>query len=137
MDDCIFCKIIRGEIPSTRIYENAAVYAFLDIKPTNPGHTLVIPRKHHENVYATPDETLVEIARTAKMLAIAIKKAVNADGINLIMNNDPAAGQLVFHAHLHIVPRFAQDGFRHWSGKSYGAGEMEAVAEKIKIALEP
>lgn len=135
MEDCIFCKIIRREIPSTPVYEDEHVYAFLDIKPTNPGHTLVIPREHHANIYTTPDETLGHIVSTARMLAIAIKTAVKADGVNLIMNNDPAAGQLVLHTHLHIVPRFQADGFRHWTGKSYRMGEMEAVAENIKGAL--
>jgi histidine triad (HIT) family protein len=135
MDDCIFCKIVRGEIPSAKVYEDEAVYAFLDIKPTNPGHTLIIPRSHYENVYTIPDEVLSAMASATKTLAIAVKRAVDADGINLIMNNDSAAGQLVFHAHLHVVPRLQSDGFRHWSGKAYKPGEMESVAQKIKTVL--
>jgi histidine triad (HIT) family protein len=135
MDDCVFCKIVRKEIPSAGVYENETIYAFLDINPTNPGHTLIVPREHYENIYTMPDDVLGALTSAAKTLAIAVKSAVGADGINLIMNNDPAAGQLVFHAHLHVVPRLQSDGFRHWPGKAYKPGEMESVAQKIKTVL--
>lgn len=134
--DCLFCKIIRGEIPSAKVYEDKHSFAFLDINPVNPGHTLFVPKKHFTNLYETPDETLKEITPTIKKLAVAVKKAVSADGINIGMNNDSAAGQLIFHAHFHIIPRHAEDGFRHWRGKrAYKDGEMNQTAEKIKANL--
>lgn len=131
-ENCLFCKIIRGEIPSTKVYEDNHSFAFLDINPINPGHTLLVPKKHSENLYETSDETLRELAPVIKRLAVAVKKAVSADGINIGMNNDPAAGQLIFHAHIHIIPRHSEDGFRHWRGKrAYKDGEINQVAQKI------
>lgn len=136
MNDCVFCKIIKGEIPADKIYEDDNFFAFLDINPNNFGHTLLIPKAHYENLYELPDEVLSEIAPLIKKLAVAVKKGVNADGINIIMNNDSAAGQIVPHAHFHIIPRFADDGLRHWLGKPYSNQEESAkIAEKIKSNL--
>lgn len=133
---CIFCKISEGVIPSAKIYEDEEFFAFLDIKPVNPGHTLLVPKKHSANLYDTPDETLAHMAPVIKKLAMAVKKAVSADGINIGMNNDPAAGQLVFHAHFHIIPRHSEDGFKHWHSKRpYKDGEINKVAEKIKMSF--
>lgn len=132
MTDCLFCKIIAGEIPSTKVYEDDTVFAFLDIHPVNIGHTLVIPKVHHTNLYDTPDETLTHMMTVVKKLSIAIKSALNADGINIEMNNDPVAGQIIFHTHLHIVPRFEGDGFKHWHGaRNYNEREAEEIAQKI------
>lgn len=134
--DCLFCKIIKGEIPSTKVYEDDTCYAFLDINPVNIGHTLLVPKAHSENLYDTPDETLSKLAPVLKKLSIAVKQGVGADGINIEMNNDPVAGQLIFHTHIHIVPRFEGDGFVHWKGaRGYNDGEMKEVAEKISKAL--
>lgn len=136
MPDCIFCKIVRGDVPSQRVYEDADTFAFLDIKPNNPGHTLIVPKKHSSNLYDIDDHSLAAVMRTAQKLARAVKSAVGAHGINVTMNNEPAAGQVVFHAHVHVIPRFADDGYRHWPQKSYKEGEAETVAQKIKAALE-
>lgn len=134
--DCLFCKIISGSIPNTKVYEDDTVLAFLDIHPVNIGHTLVIPKKHFTNLYETPDETLAQMMAVVKKLSIAIKSAVGADGINIEMNNDPVAGQIIFHTHLHIVPRFEGDGFKHWHGaRDYHEGEEKEVVEKIKALL--
>ncbi len=135
MNDCIFCKVIVGELPSTKVYEDENVFAFLDIKPNNPGHTLVIPRAHYRNIFDTPEDVLAAMTAVGKRLAGAVRTAVNADGINLAVNNEPAAGQIIFHMHLHVIPRFTSDGFKPWQGKAYGEGEREAVAEKIKGVL--
>lgn len=135
MNDCLFCKIIAGEIPSEKVYEDENSFAFLDIKPINPGHTLLVPKKHFTNLYEMPDEILANLAPTIKKLAIAIKKAVSADGINIGMNNDPAAGQLVFHSHIHIMPRFANDGHEHWHGTPYKNDEIKEIASRIKTNL--
>ena len=135
MENCIFCKIVRGEIPDFRVYEDADTIAFFDIKPNNPGHTLVIPKKHSENLYDMDDHSLAAIMRTAQKIARAVKAAVQADGINLAMNNESAAGQIIFHPHLHIVPRFTEDGYRHWPQHSYKQGEAEEITQKIRTAL--
>ena len=133
MTDCLFCKIIAGEIPCTKIYEDDTLLAFLDIYPTNIGHTLVIPKVHHINLYETPDETLAHMISVVKKLSITIKSALSADGINIEINNDSSAGQIIFHTHIHIVPRFEGDGFKHWKGaRGYNEGEMEEVAQMIQ-----
>jgi histidine triad (HIT) family protein len=136
MTDCLFCKIVAGEIPSTKIYENDTVLAFLDINPVNIGHTLVIPKSHHTNLYETPDEALAGIMPVVKKVSVAIKETLNADGINIEMNNDPIAGQIIFHSHIHIIPRFEGDGFKHWHGaRNYHENEMSEVAKKITTSL--
>ncbi len=109
--------------------------AFLDIRPNNPGHTLVVPKDHFENIYTTPDETLARTILSAKKVAVAIKNSLDADGINIGMNNEEAAGQVIFHTHIHIIPRYKTDGFKHWPQKEYKEGEAETIAEKIKNEL--
>ena len=135
-DSCLFCKIIAGEIPSTKVYEDDTVLAFLDIHPVNIGHTLIVPKVHATNLYDTPEKTLAHMMSVIKKLSIAIKKSLNTDGINIEMNNDSVAGQIIFHAHIHIVPRFSGDGFTHWNGaRNYQEGEMNEVAQKISQKL--
>lgn len=133
--DCLFCNIIKGAEPASKIYEDEHTYAFLDINPTNPGHALVVPKEHAVNIYDISDDALCSVMKTAKKLAPVIKKAVGADGVNIMMNNERAAGQIIDHAHVHIVPRFNDDGFRHWKGVSYKEGEIEQMAEKIRAQL--
>lgn len=133
--DCIFCKIIKGELPSTKIYENDYVFAFLDIKPVNIGHTLVIPKKHFKNIYETPEETMSEIIKVAKKVSEAVKKT-GVGGVNIAMNNDKAGGQVIFHSHVHVIPRYEGDGFGLWHGKrDYEEGEMQKVATQISQAM--
>lgn len=133
MNDCLFCKIVAGEIPSANVYEDEHTYAFMDINPTNIGHTLVVPKKHFENIHDISEEALHQVMNTVRKLADPVKKAVGADALNIIQNNGREAGQIVFHSHTHIIPRFADDGFRHWKGsRDYEEGEMEKVAEKIQ-----
>lgn len=135
MENCIFCKIVGGEIPSFKVYEDGDTLAFLDIKPNNPGHTLVVPKKHSENLYDIDDHSLAATIRTAQKVARAIKLAMAADGINLAMNNESAAGQVIFHPHFHIIPRFKEDGYHPWPQKAYKEGEAENIAEKIRASL--
>ncbi len=136
MTDCLFCKIVAGEIPAEKVYEDDTVFAFLDIHPVNIGHTLVIPKAHSTNLYDISDNTLAHMMVVLKKLSIAIKEAVGADGINIEMNNEPVAGQIIFHTHLHIVPRFQGDGFTHWHGaRDYREGEATQVAQKISVLL--
>jgi histidine triad (HIT) family protein len=133
-ESCVFCKIIKGEIPADKVYEDADFLAFLDITPINPGHILLIPKKHYKDLFDTPDEILAKRAPLVKKLAKALKEAVGADGINIGMNNGPAAGQVVFHTHLHIMPRFSDDGYKLWHGKSYKENEATQT-EKIREIL--
>ncbi len=130
--DCIFCKIIKGEIPSVKIYEDTNYLAFLDIQPNNPGHTLVVPKKHSRNIFDIESSDLLGLYEIVKKISAAVKNGVSADGINITMNNEPAAGQIVFHTHTHIIPRFKDDGYKHWGHKNYKEGEIEEVAKKIR-----
>lgn len=128
--ECIFCKIIKKEIPSDIVYEDDKVIAFLDIHPVNKGHTLVLPKEHNENLFDIPERVLDATMRIVKKIATALNRY--SDGVNLWQNNGKASGQLVDHIHFHIVPRFNGDGLRHWSGKKYQEGEAKRVAEEIK-----
>lgn len=132
---CIFCKIIAGELPSLKVYEDEETLAFLDIHPVNPGHTLVVPKKHSQNIFDVATADWVSVTKIVLHLAHAIEKAVSADGININMNNREHAGQVVDHLHVHIIPRFKGDGFKLWHQTSYKEGEAVSVQEKIKAQL--
>jgi len=136
MENCIFCKIVAGEIPAEKIYEDNETFAFLDIHPVNPGHTLVIPKHHSFNILDIPPEDWAAVAKTVHKLAKPIHDALGADGINLHMNNREHAGQVVDHPHVHLIPRFKGDGLPHWHGKAYKEGESKIVADKIKAAVQ-
>jgi len=103
---CIFCKIARKEASASVIYEDDVVIAFLDIRPLNEGHTLVVPKRHYEYVYDVPDEEVAHLYKIAKKIALAVKKGVNAEGITIAQQNEIAAGQDVFHVHVHVIPRY-------------------------------
>lgn len=130
--NCVFCKIIRNEIPAVKIYEDAETLAFLDITPDTRGHALIIPKNHHENIYSLPVETWCLMNITTQKIAIAIKNALSADGINIIMNNESAAHQIIFHGHMHVIPRYNDFQDKKYT---YVAGEMEDVAKEIKEVL--
>src|SRR3989344_2796069 len=134
-DDCIFCKIVRGEIPSSNVYTNDKVIAFLDVNPVNKGHVLIVPKEHYETLLDIPDNIVKELLVIAKRIGKSARKALKADGFNVGMNNFPAAGQVVFHAHLHVIPRFENDGLQHWPSKKYEEGEMDQYREKIATFL--
>ncbi len=131
--DCIFCKIIKGDIPSEKIYEDDDTYAFLSIGPINKGHTLVIPKDHHLSVFDCPRETFEKVMSVVHKLSPIVRDALGADGINIGMNNEAAAGQEVFHMHAHIIPRFEGDNFVFWPNKEYDSTEeMKQFGEKIR-----
>jgi histidine triad (HIT) family protein len=134
-DDCVFCKIVRGELPSYKIYETDAVVAFLDIRPVNAGHTLVVPKQHSHNIFDIAPEDWASVAEGARLVAIAIEKGLGADGVNIAMNNREHAGQVVDHPHIHVIPRFKGDGLKLMPQRSYLDGEAESSAEKIRGAL--
>jgi len=108
--DCVFCKIVAGEIPSSKVYEDDLVMAFLDIAPINPGHTLIIPKQHHTSATTVPPECGARMMQMAPRIACAMMRATEADGFNLLLSNGACAGQVVPHTHLHIIPRFPDDG---------------------------
>jgi histidine triad (HIT) family protein len=138
---CLFCKIVNAEIPAKVIFEDESTLAFLDIKPINPGHILVIPKEHSESINDTSPENIEKMMRTGKKVAEALKQTAHlrCEGINLFLADGKAAGQEVFHLHLHIIPRYPGDGFGLNFPAHYDkipAGEIEAAANKIRSVLE-
>jgi len=132
--DCVFCKIVRGELPAHVVYEDKYTIAFLDIKPVAPGHTLVMPKEHHVNLEAIPSELLCKVMQAVKKVGSAIKEKLPTEGYNASTNNDPIAGQVIPHIHFHIVPRADGDGLELWPQHNYKHGEAEKVAGRIKIS---
>ena len=135
MENCLFCKIIRSEIPAFKVYEDEATLAFLDIHPVNKGHVLVIPKNHSTNILDISASDWAAVAETGRKIAHALDTSLKADGINLMMNNREHAGQVIDHPHLHFIPRFKGDGLVHWPGKDYADGEGTAISEKIRATL--
>lgn len=135
-EDCIFCKIINGDMPSAKVYEDEYVYAFLDISQVTKGHTLVIPKIHTKDIYDMSAETAGRLFTPVPKIANAIKQTYGAAGINLLNNNESAAGQVVFHHHIHIIPRYGNhDGFS-FKGEShtdnYTAEDLQQISEEIR-----
>ncbi len=137
MKDCVFCKIIREELPSSRIYEDDKVLAILDINPVSTGHTLVIPKNTEvRNIFDIPKDDWAAMTAVVHTLASAIERAVQADGVNILMNNREQAGQVVDHPHIHIVPRYKNDGLRLWPHGSYKDGQAADVLKRILDTLK-
>ncbi|MBI2099128.1 HIT family protein [Candidatus Uhrbacteria bacterium] len=132
MSDCLFCKIIAGEIPAHKVYEDDKVFAFLDIHPVNPGHALVIAKNHAGNLEESKTEDVCAIMAVIHKLAPKILKAVGAEAFNLGLNNGRDAGQIVPHLHFHIMPRFPGDGHALWHGQSAEKDELAEIAKKIR-----
>jgi histidine triad (HIT) family protein len=133
MSDCVFCKIINGEIPSVKVYENEHVYAFLDISPVTKGHTLVIPKVHKENVYELSEDEAANLFKEVPKIANAIKKSFDPIGLNTINNNGEHAGQSVFHFHMHLIPRYGKgDGFGAvWKTHDASPEDLQIIAGEI------
>jgi histidine triad (HIT) family protein len=133
-DNCIFCKIVAGEIPASKVYEDNEVLAFLNIQPNASGHTLIISKDHFENIYSTPDETLCRIMIVVRKLTIAMKNGLDTDGMTNIMNSESAGH--IGHVHVHIIPRYNEDGLAEWPIITYKEGEAESVLKKISAELK-
>jgi histidine triad (HIT) family protein len=134
--NCVFCKIIAGQIPSFKLYEDAHTLSFLDINPANPGHALVIPKNHAPDLLASDDADLGRVMGTVRRVATAIDKTLSPHGINLLQANGPGAAQSVFHFHMHIVPRARDDNLMmNWNPKPGDKGELATLAEKIRANL--
>ena len=135
-DDCIFCKMVAGQISVTKIYEDEVVFAFLDIGPVSDGHTLVIPKQHVEKLHDCPSQLLGQVVSRLGKIAKAMATAMNVEGYNVLCNNGKAAGQLVNHLHFHIIPRNTGDAvFDRWPSYKYQQGRIEAIAERIRQNL--
>lgn len=134
--DCIFCQIIKGEIPSHKIYEDDLILVFLDINPVNIGHCLVIPKEHFANLTETTEQIASRMMVVGREVGGALEEAISADGFNLGLNNGVVAGQVVSHVHLHVMPRYQGDGLNLWPGKSVSSVELKKVSEKIRHKLK-
>lgn len=133
-EKCIFCKIIAGEIPSTTVYEDEDFRAILDVNPAVRGHVIILPKKHAADIFELEDEVAARIFPVAKKIAAALKKTFQCDGVNILQNNGEAAGQTVFHLHVHVIPRYYGDGVNiMW--KPGETPDLEAVADEIKKNL--
>lgn len=131
-DDCIFCRIANGEIPSATLYEDEAFRVILDLGPATRGHALVLPKEHAANLYELPDETAAAVMKLAKKMAVTMREKLCCDGLNLIQNNGEAAGQTVSHFHLHLIPRYKGDGQNiNWIPTKPAQDELEAVRKEI------
>ena len=134
--DCIFCKIVAGEVPSFTLFEDDATLAFMDINPAKEGHAVVIPKEHAINLYAVSDEALARTAVTAKKVAGAVARTLNPDGLNLVQCNGPAAAQSVMHFHVHVLPRSRDDSLAmNWGLKLGDIDAIGRLAERIRVWL--
>ena len=132
-DDCIFCKIAAGEIPSRKIYEDSDLIAIMDLNPTSKGHSLIIPKEHCTNIYDIDEDIAAKVMKTAKKLATKMTVALNCDGFNLLQNNGETAGQTMFHFHTHLIPRYkdADNNMLKFTSVSFSDEEMDAIRDQI------
>lgn len=140
MNNCIFCKIIKGELPSSKIFEDNTLLAFLDIQPVNKGHVLIIPKQHKILIAELDNKILGDMISLANKINQAIRKSdIKSEGINLFLADGEAAGQEVFHVHLHIIPRFKKDGFGFIFPENYKNKpprvELDLISQQIKSHL--
>jgi len=136
MSDCVFCKIVAGQIPSTRVFEDEHTLAFMDLGQVNPGHVLVAVKKHAENLYALDDAQSAAVAKASVRVSRAIRDAFKPEGLSVYQANGKAAGQTVFHYHVHLLPRHAGDGMElTWPVKNPPREKLEDYAGKIRAGL--
>lgn len=134
--DCVFCNIVARNLEAEVVFENESVISFLDIRPVNYGHTLVIPKQHFENFISVPADTLSSLVTTTQNIAAAVQISLGSDGFNIIVNNGAAAGQTIFHFHFHIIPRYKMDFKFKPTFKSYENEAMKTFADKIRTELK-
>lgn len=135
-ENCIFCKLANGDIPTATVYEDEYLRAIMDAAPANKGHIIILPKSHAANIYELEDEYVSRAFVLAKKLAVALKKLTGCDGVNILQNNGGAAGQTIFHFHVHVIPRFKDDDCTIvWKPTSYEDGESSEVAKKIAELL--
>ncbi len=135
--DCIFCKIVHGEIPSARVLDSDHAVAFLDINPVNHGHTLLVPKAHHAQLGELPDAIAAAVGALLPRLCRAVAAATGADGLNVIVNNGAAAGQTIDHTHWHLIPRFDDDPVNWpWPHQAYSGDELNQMRFRIERELD-
>lgn len=134
-ENCIFCKILAGEIPSTAVYEDDDFKAILDVNPAARGHVIILPKNHAANIYELPDEDASKIMVVAKKIATAIEKAYHCDGVNILQNNGEVAGQTVFHLHVHVIPRFKGDTVNIGWKQGDMPEDLDAICKEIQAQL--
>lgn len=135
MESCIFCKILAGEIPSVSVYEDECFRAILDVSPAARGHVIILPKEHAADIFELSEETASKLMPVAKKIAEAVKKATGCEGINILQNNGAAAGQTVFHLHVHIIPRYEKDTVSIGWKTGETPADMETIAEEIRAGL--
>ena len=135
-DNCIFCKIANGDIPSDTVYEDEKFRVILDLAPAAKGHALILPKDHYANLYEIDDAVLADASLVAKKVACAMKAGLGCEGLNIVQNNGELAGQTVFHYHMHIIPRYADDGQTiGWKPGESDPAEQKEIVSKIKEAF--
>ncbi len=135
MTDCIFCKIVRKEIPASIVHEDDVSLAFLDIRPTSEGHVLVIPKAHFDGFATTPPDVLSALMPIVQRVAVAATAAVGAPAFNIGVNTGKEAGQVVFHTHIHVIPRKTDDGLEMWHGKELPKERMEEILAAVQTRM--
>jgi len=136
MNNCIFCKLALGQIPTATLYEDDDFRVILDLGPASKGHALILPKTHAKNIYELPDELAAKVFVLAKKLAVAMTNALQCDGFNILQNNGEAAGQTVFHFHLHLIPRYREDNVKlTWEPGQLTVEMKEEILSKVKQAL--
>lgn len=136
MDDCVFCRIVRGELPAARVYEDDATLAFMDLQSVNPGHLLVAVKAHHANIYTLDDDLAGAVFRTVARMARLLKKTLGCDGVMVLQANEPAGEQTMFHLHVHVLPRWKDDGAGLvWPVKNPPREALDEMAARLRAAL--
>lgn len=131
-NNCIFCKIANGEIPSKTLYEDEEFRVILDLAPATKGHALILPKSHFKNLYELPEETAGKVMKLAKKMATTMTEKLGCDGFNVVQNNNEVAGQTVFHFHMHLIPRYENDNQRiAWNPTEMTQDELEAIKNQI------
>lgn len=136
-DNCIFCKIMSGEIPSNTIYEDDTFKVILDVNPASKGHALILPKEHYANIYEIDEEVAARAMKLAKKLATHMTKVLDCDGFNILQNNGEVAGQTVFHFHIHLVPRYKDgknDDILKWTHEEFTKEELAAICQELSVS---
>lgn len=129
--DCVFCKVVKGELPAYKVYEDDLTLAFLDIYPVYKGHTLVVPKVHAENISDISESDLAAVAAASKKVAKLLKGKLNCEGVNLVQSNGKAASQVIMHFHMHVVPRFINDGLNLWAHGEKPSFDLKKIHAEI------
>ncbi|MDD6037854.1 MAG: HIT family protein [bacterium] len=133
-ENCIFCKLANGDIPTRTIFEDEDFRVILDASPASKGHALILPKEHYANLYEIPEELVAKVAKLSKRMAIHMTEVLGCDGFNIVQNNGEVAGQTVFHYHMHLIPRYkGEEDMLHWKPNSFDDAIMDGIAKKLEV----